>query len=65
MLQDPENFQEFTIVVRAKNEAEARTKAEVEAEKLCDAKTIAVSIGCQRKTKSGKFVCTLRIETRP
>ena len=65
MLQDPDRFEEDAIEVIAKTEAEAQRKGERLAELRSDAQTIVICIGCIRRTRTtGKYVCTLRIETR-
>lgn len=66
MLQDPENFEDDAIEITAKDDTEARRKGERIAALRSDAQTIVKCLGCRRRTRTtGKYVCTLRIETRP
>ena len=65
MLQDPDRFEEDAIEVVAQSEAEAQRKGERLAELRSDADTIVICVGCIRRTRTtGKYVCTLRIESR-
>jgi hypothetical protein len=65
MLQDPENFEDDAIEVTAQDEAEALRKGERIAALRSDAQTIVTCLGCRKRTKTtGRYVCTLRIETR-
>jgi hypothetical protein len=66
MLQDPENFEDDAIEIMAENDAEAQHKGEQLATLRSDAQTIVKCLGCRRRTKTtGKYICTLRIESRP
>jgi hypothetical protein len=66
MLQDPEeNLSEDTIQVTANSDDEAHRTCEQIAANRSDPSTIVECVGCQKRTKTtGKYVCTLRIETR-
>ena len=65
MLQDPENFEEITIEVKASSEKQAVSIAENIALQNSESETIVVCIGCKRRTKTtGKFLCILRIESK-
>ena len=66
MLQDPDQFEDDAIEVTAQNEAEALRKGEQIAALRSDAQTIVKCLGCRRRTRTtGKYICTLRIESRP
>lgn len=66
MLQDPDQFEDDAIEVTAQDEAEAQRKGERIAALRSDAQTIVKCLGCRRRTRTtGKYICTLRIESRP
>lgn len=65
MIQDPEgNLEDIGIEVKAESEAHARTQCENQAKMRSDNYTIATCLGCKKRTKTtGKYMCTIRIET--
>ncbi len=66
MLQDPEYFEDDAIEVAAQDEAEAQRKGERIAALRSDAQTLVKCLGCRKRTRAtGKYICTLRIESRP
>jgi hypothetical protein len=67
MLQDPEgNLQDNAIEVVADNSTQAHNTCEQIAANRSDATTIVRCQGCTKRTKTtGKYICTLRIETFP
>lgn len=67
MLQDPEeNIQDNAIEVVAENDTQAQNKCEQIAAQRSDQATIVQCLGCRKRTKTtGKYICTLRIESRP
>jgi len=67
MLQDPEeNLEDNAIEVRATSITQAENICADIAAQRSDAQTVVSCLGCRMRTKTtGKFICTLRIETRP
>jgi methylthioribose-1-phosphate isomerase len=64
MLQDPEEFEDTSIVVSANSIEQARAIGEKNAESLSDDETIVKCIGCKLATKTtGKYICVLRVES--
>jgi len=67
MLQDPEaNLEDNAIEVIATSGTQAQNRCEDIAAQRSDSQTIVSCVGCRMRTKTtNKFICTLRIETRP
>ncbi len=67
MLQDPEeNLEDNAIEVRATSITQAENICADIAAQRSDVQTVVSCLGCRMRTKTtGKFICTLRIETRP
>lgn len=67
MLQDPEeNIEDASITVYADSDALALKQCETEAQNRSDEETLVTCLGCIKMTqKSGRYACTIRIETRP
>lgn len=67
MLQDPEeNLEDNAIEVVATSATQAQNRCNDIALQRSDSQTIVSCLGCRMRTKTtNKFICTLRIETRP
>ncbi len=65
MLQDPEeNLEDLAIEIKADSEAEAIRRCNQSALNRSQGGVIATCLGCNRRTQSGKFICTIRLEAR-
>lgn len=65
MLQDPEeNLEDIAIEIKADSQEEAVSQCTREAENRSQGGAVVTCLGCNRRTRSGKFICTIRVETR-